>query len=258
MCGLLFWFFSLQDWSNSSMCRFLVLVFIAGLFVACGDAPAEALVREVVATPIPAPAPTVSSAPRPTPSPTQRPAPTASPTVSLTEARAVADEAMGEARQDLLEKLSPAELERFEAILFNTVGQPGYVTDDIRQELWQLLDKIGYRESQLDELRELTTSDAIKYQRLFWRDVLMSLETGRAEMSPERLEMEAAFLASGVINQARFDATAVLLRDVAVGRPIQLPGQDTSVVVDEEFAKNILASIDYVAGEIDRLLTRPD
>ena len=182
---------------------------------------------------------------------------TASPTVSLTEARAAAAEEEEGSSEILLERLSPTELDRYQTILRNSLGEPGYVTDDIRLEFWELMDKIGLTEEQADATRSYIVLTAIAYESIFWSDVLASLETGRPQMSAERRELEGFYLDRGLVTQSRLDASAALLRDIAAGRPIPMPGQDTSVVADREFAGNILANLNSVADQLDLLFTRP-
>jgi hypothetical protein len=184
------------------------------------------------------------------------PGPTPSPTVSLTDARAAAVAEVEGSREVLLDRLSPADLERYETILGNSLGRPGYVTDDIRLEFWELLDKI-VTEDQADAMRRYIGLTANTYHSAFWTDVLASLETGQPQISAERREIEAFYLDRGLITQARLDASAVLLRDIAAGRPIPTPGEDTPVVVDREFASNVLASLQLAQDQLDLLFTRP-
>lgn len=186
------------------------------------------------------------------------PGPTASPTVSLTDARAAAAEEDESRSEVLLERLSPAELDRYQTILRTTLGTPEYVTDDIRLEFWELLDKIGYTEDQANAMGRYLILNSTAYQSAFWRDVLASLEIGQPQMSAERRELEAYYLDQGLITQARLDASAALVRDIVAERPIQMPGQDTPMVLGREWAINVLANLQYIEDQLDLLFTRPD
>lgn len=224
--------------TGSNLMRYvLALILVAGLLVGCqsGDDP-----------------PTPASNPIPKATKT----PTLSPTISLAEARAVADDAIEKSRQELLGTLGRADFDRFEAILLNTFQQVGYVTDDIHQEFWRLVEKGGLSQSALNNYRSGGAFDAVKYQSLFWQDVLLSLKTGRSEMSLERSKMEASMLTSGALNESRREATAVLLRDIAARRPVETPALGAKVI-DEQDANDILAHLDQVERQIDLLFTPP-
>ncbi len=82
-------------------------------------------------------------------------------------APAVAVEDQGEDLQDSSDLLSPAEWERYGAILRNTMIQPESLIEDIRREFWRLMDKMGMMEEQVNASRRYVALTTIVYDTLF-------------------------------------------------------------------------------------------
>lgn len=151
-------------------------------------------------------------------------------------------------------RLSEQQMARFQEILRGVLGDPNFLTPAIHQEFRQILQKMGGSPAELQNLREKMTGLVTTYQPRFWKDVLVSLQTGRPHKSRQRDEYEKSMIAKGLISTERVTNNDALLVKIAVRERVSRDGQQ--ILFDEEKVQDILKSIEETARRVDVLFSK--
>lgn len=144
---------------------------------------------------------------------------------------------------------------RFEQIIKGVVQDENYLTPQIHQEFWGMINREGISSAQIRDLRDKMTGLLTVYQPLFWKDAVESLKTGQPCKSPERDEYEKNMLRKGLMTNERIRANDLMMAKIAAREAVTRDGQ--SIVFSEDTIEQMLLNIQQVIKRQEQLFTPP-
>lgn len=144
---------------------------------------------------------------------------------------------------------------RYEKIYKGVIQDQNFLTPQVHQEFWGMLNAEGLSSAQIKDLREQMSGVITVYQPLFWQDALKSLESGQPCKSPQREDCEKRMLKKGIMTIDRIRTNDELIAKIAAREAVTRDGQ--SLVFKEDMIEPILANVQEAANRVDQLFTPP-
>jgi hypothetical protein len=156
---------------------------------------------------------------------------------------------------DPIDRLSSAEKTRFMEIILGVIQDPTYLTPNIHAEFWVIVDKVGpLTPAEIEKTRDMMTGMFTTYNRYFFEDALWALKIERPFKSIQREKYEKQLLNLGHMTEFRIKENDKTIERIASKQPIS--GQGSTVLVNEDIIKEILASLEATGKRLDELFTR--
>lgn len=140
--------------------------------------------------------------------------------------------------------------------LFQSVLQDPDTVTQAKVRFWEIADSHGrMTDEELADMRKAMLSDT-EVVRLFWEDVLLTLQRGRPFKSIEREQLEDELVKQGKMTAFQRRQNEATMESIASGKPIAIQGGN-QVVVTEQLARSVLEDFDRKREALVELLTPP-
>ncbi len=132
---------------------------------------------------------------------------------------------------------------RIHEIVSNTMRFDSYLTKDIHDEFWMIVDKhLKMDDTELKEFRLIVTVNSLEYMRYYFEDMLVSLQEHRLYKSLDREKLEKFLLKNSLTSEWRIKDNDKVIQNAINGIS----------VVDKD-GKKFLFTKDIIFGALSRL-----
>jgi hypothetical protein len=150
---------------------------------------------------------------------------------------------------------SDADAATLQRVIRNTMQSSTYLTPDIKQQFWDLLDKYSFSESDARDMRATIAGPGTDYIALYWKDAIISLDSQAAFKSSERKDAEDRLIKLHVVSQSFITGNDLKMQSISQRKSISVNGG--SVIVTKDIAAGALSQVDDAVARLDQLFTRP-
>lgn len=156
--------------------------------------------------------------------------------------------------QNSVNSMTPEDIQKVQEIIRKVVQEPGYLTTEIHNEFWSIINKYGnVSKENIEQIRDLVTGISNKYMKYFYQDALISMQRGNPYKSAEREAYEKHLIELG-LNEAKFKENDEMMNKIAIKEAVNIQG--SSIVLTEDMINEIIANINSISERLDKLFTK--